>query len=292
MKKVGFIGLGLMGNPMATNVARAGYPLTVYNRTALKAGPVLALGARLAESPLKVAQSSETVIIMLSDAKAVETVLYGEDGVIAGAREGMVVINMSTVSPQETLQIAARLAEHHIKLLDAPVMGSTGPAAAGTLEILVGGDEAIFQANRELLGTMGQKIYYLGSQGNGSQLKLSMNLMVAAQLVCLSEAMVLAAKAGIDLKLVGEIITGSNIASSLMVRKVANIVEGNFQPAFSLRNMHKDLGLIMQNANDVGVALPASSVTHQLFIAAKERGFADADSSAIYNIMAELAGLA
>jgi 3-hydroxyisobutyrate dehydrogenase-like beta-hydroxyacid dehydrogenase len=291
VRKVGFIGLGLMGSRMAANVARAGYPLTVYNRTASKTDPLVAMGARRVESPRLVAQSSDVVITMLSEASAVEAVVYGEDGLAAGADEGLVVINMSTISPQETHQIAAQLATHGVKMLDAPVMGSTGPAESGNLEILVGGDESTFIACKDLLGTMGKSLYYLGPQGSGAQMKLSMNLMVAAQLICLSEAMLLAAKAGIDLNIAGKIISGSNIASNLTIRKVTNIVEGNYQPAFSLENMHKDLGLIMQNAHVLGAPLPASSVVHQLFTAAKERGYADQDSSAIYRVLAELAGL-
>ncbi len=291
MKKVGFIGLGLMGSPMAANVARAGYPLTVYNRTPSKAEALVALGAKVADSPRLVAQSSEVVITMLSDAQAVKAVAFGEDGLVHGAHPGLVVINMSTISPEETREIATQFAAYQISMLDAPVMGSIGPATAGTLEILVGGDEAVFQDNKDLLATMGKNIYYLGPQGSGAQLKLSMNLMVAAQLMCLSEAMVMAAKAGLDLSQVGQIISASNIASNLIARKINNIVNADFQPAFSLKNMQKDTSLILQNANSLGAALPATSVIHSLFTAAKECGYGEQDSSAIYRILAELAGL-
>lgn len=291
MKKVGFIGLGLMGAPMATNVARAGYPLTVFNRTPSKAEALVALGARVVDSPRLVAQSSDVVITMLSDAQAVRAVAFGEDGLVQGAHPGLVVINMSTISPEETRQIASQLADHHIPMLDAPVMGSVGPAASGALEILVGGDETVFQENKDLLATMGKNIYYLGPQGSGAQLKLSMNLIVAAQLMCLAEAMVMAAKAGLDLSQVGQIISASNIASNLIARKINNIVNADFQPAFSLKNMQKDTSLILQNANSLGVALPAVSVIHSIFTAAKARGYGEQDSSAIYHVLAELAGL-
>lgn len=291
MKKVGIIGLGLMGAPMAANVARAGYPLTVYNRTPSKAERLVALGARAVDSPRLVAQSSDVVIIMLSDAQAVKAVAFGEEGLVQGAHPGLVVINMSTISPEETRQIASQFATHQISMLDAPVMGSIGPATSGALEILVGGDQTVFQENRDLLATMGKNIYYLGAQGSGAQLKLSMNLIVAAQLMCLSEAMVMAAKAGLDLSQVGQIISASNIASNLIARKINNIVNADFQPAFSLKNMQKDTSLILQNANSLGVALPAVSVIHALFTAAKERGYGEQDSSAIYCVLAELAGL-
>lgn len=291
MKRIGFIGLGLMGSPMAANIARAGFPLTVYNRSVAKTAPLAALGAQVASSPKEVAEASDAVVAMLSDAGAVEAVLTGDQGLIAGSHPGLVMINMSTIGPDENRRFASMLSNVGAKLLDAPVMGSTGPAASGSLEILVGGDEDVFQEQQDVFRAMGKSLYYLGPQGSGSQMKLSMNLMVAAQLVCLAEAMVLAAKAGIDLAIAGKIISGSNISSNLTVRKVTNIVDNNFQPAFSLRNMHKDLALIMENAHRLGAALPASSVTHQLFTAAKERGYAEVDASSVYRVLAELAGL-
>jgi 3-hydroxyisobutyrate dehydrogenase-like beta-hydroxyacid dehydrogenase len=290
VKSVGFIGLGLMGGPMAANLARAGYPLTVYNRSAAKAEPLQALGARVASSPKEVAEASEVVITMLSDAAAVEAVLHGEGGLLAGARQGLTLIDMSTVAPSQSRRIAAELEKCGFKMLDAPVMGSTGPAQAGTLEILVGGEEEVFKAQHDLFEVMGQSAYHLGPQGSGAQAKLSMNLLVAAQVESLSEALVMAVKAGLDLQQVGQIISASNIASNLIKRKVDTIVSGDFQPAFPLKHLHKDLGLMVNTGVEVGVTLPATGVIHQLYNAAMARGHADEDFAAIYRLLAEMAG--
>ena len=291
MKKVGFIGLGLMGGPMAANVARAGYPLTVYNRTPEKAVPLHQLGARVANNPKEVVEASDVVITMLTDARAVEAVLSGESGMLAGARSGKVLIDMSTVAPQDSRRIAQQVNVRGIQMLDAPVIGSTGPAASGTLGIMVGGEKGVFEAQRDLLGTMGKDLYYMGPQGCGAQMKLCMNLLVAAQLVSLAEALVMATKAGLDKGQAGQIIASSVLASNLIIRKVPNIVNNDYAPAFSLKHMQKDMGLILRTADDVGVALPASSVIHQLFTAAKVSGYAEEDSSAIFCLLAEMAGI-
>jgi len=291
MKRVGFIGLGLMGGPMAANIARAGYPLTVYNRTASKTEPLRELGARVAASPKEAAEYSDVVVTMLSEGRAVEQVVFAQDGLLAGARAGLVIIDMSTIAPDETRSIAARLSPHQVKMLDAPVMGSTGPAAAGTLGIMVGGEEEVFQAQRDLLGVMGKDLYYLGSQGSGAQMKLSMNLLVAAQLASLCEAMVMASKAGLDLAQAGQIIASSGIASNLISRKVANIVKQDYTPAFALKHIHKDLGLIVRTAESVGAAIPVTSLIHQLYTAAREQGHGEEDSAALFYLLAEMAGL-
>jgi 3-hydroxyisobutyrate dehydrogenase-like beta-hydroxyacid dehydrogenase len=291
MQKVGFIGLGLMGGPMAANVVRAGFPLTVYNRTADKAEPLKKLGAAVAASPKEVAQNSETIITMLSDATAVETVLKGDDGVLAGAAAGLVLIDMSTVAPDQSQAIGAMLAEHDIKMLDAPVGGSTGPATEGTLSIVVGGDEAVFEAQKELLGVMGKDVFYLGPQGSGATMKMAFNLIVAAQMMSLAEAMLLAIKGGVSARVAGEILAGRNFSSGLIRRKVQNIVNADYTPAFPLKHMQKDLGLMVRTGDRLGVTLPATSATHQIFTAAKTRGHEDEDFAAVFSLLAEMAGL-
>ncbi len=186
--RVGFIGLGLMGAPMAANVAKAGHPLTVYNRSADKALRLAELGAEVAETPLQVAARSDVVITMLSDAPAVEQVLRGEEGLLAGGRVGEVLIDMSTVSPEQSRSIAIEVEARGWRKLEAPVYGSTGPARDGTLGIMVGGDEALFREQRELLCAMGKNIFYMGPMGAGTLTKLAFNLMVAAQVASLAEA--------------------------------------------------------------------------------------------------------
>jgi len=290
MQKVGFIGLGLMGGPMAANIARAGYPLTVFNRSPEKAGPLIELGAVLVASPKSVAELSDVVVTMLSDAIAVRSILEGDDGLIAGATEGLTLIDMSTLSPEQSRTLAAYLQPHGIQMLDAPVYGSTGPAKDGTLGIMVGGDLKLFEAQRQLLGSMGKNIFYMGEQGSGAAVKLCFNLMVAGQVISLAEAMVLAGKSGLDLLQVGEVITSSGINSNLIERKVVNIVSNDYAPAFPLKHMFKDLGLMVNAAIDSEVSLPTTAVIHQLFNAARANGYAEEDFSAVYKILAGLAG--
>jgi len=291
MQKVGFIGLGLMGEPMAANVARAGFPLTVYNRSIEKVKSLVELGAKPAASPKEVAELSDVVVTMLSDMTAVQAILEGEDGLLSGAAEGMTLIDMSTVSPDQSRATAAYLKQNGVSMLDAPVYGSTGPARDGTLGIMVGGDRELFEAQRELLGTMGKNIFYMGEQGSGATVKLCFNLMVAGQVISLAEAMILAGKAGLDLQQVGEVITSSGINSNLIERKVANIVADDYAPAFPLKHMHKDLGLMVNAAIDLDASLPTTAVTHQLYTAARASGYADEDFAAVFKILAAMAGL-
>jgi 3-hydroxyisobutyrate dehydrogenase-like beta-hydroxyacid dehydrogenase len=291
MERVGFIGLGLMGSPMAANIARAGYPLTVYNRTAAKIEPLRELGAKAAASPKAVAESSQVVVTMLSDAAGVEEVALGSQGLVEGGKPGSVLIDMSTVSPEQSRRLAARLAGHGWKMLDAPVFGSTGPAKEGTLGILVGGEQGLFEAQRSLLGTMGKHLFYFGPQGSGNVAKLCFNLMVAAQVASLAEAMELAAKGGLNLGLLGQAIGASPVASKLVERKIGNMVGNDFSPAFPLRHMHKDLGLMVGTAHSLGAVLPVTASVHQLFSAARARGHGDEDFSAVFRQLAEMAGL-
>lgn len=289
--KVGFIGLGLMGAPMAANVARAGYALTVFNRTPAKAEPLVDLGAVLADTPRSVAARCEVLITMLADAAAVAKVIEGDEGILAGVDGPLVLIDMSTVAPHETRALATRVAQAGVKMLDAPVFGSTGPAKEGSLGIMVGGPQDVYESHRDLLGTMGKHIFYMGPSGSGALVKLCFNLMVAAQVESLAEAMALAAKGGLDLGQVGEVVTSSGISSNLIERKVEKITTGAYAPAFPLRHMNKDLGLMIETAKSLALALPATAVNHQLFNAAVARGHADEDFSAIYTLIAEMAGI-
>ncbi len=291
MQPVGFIGLGLMGEPMASNLARGGYPLTVYNRTASKARSLQSLGAKLAASPREVARASQVVITMLADAPAVQAVLEGPEGLLAGGRPGMVLIDMSTVSPAQSRRHALTVAQHGWKMLDAPVFGSTGPAKEGTLGILVGGEREVFEAQREILAKLGKHIFHFGPSGSGAVAKLCFNLMVAAQVAGLAEAMTLGAKAGIDLGLLGEAVLASPVASALVQRKVPLIVSRDFPAAFPLKHMHKDLGLMIDTGHEILAPLPVTSEVHELFSAARACGHADQDFAAVFLQLMEMAGL-
>ena len=291
MKRVGFVGLGLMGGPMAANVARAGYPLTAFNRSPAKGEALRALGARMAATPRDVASASDVVITMLSDCAAVRQVLDGASGLLAGGRQGMTLIDMSTVAPEESRATAAQIAGHGWAMLDAPVFGSTGPAKEGKLGIMVGGEAALFEEQRDLLATMGSFILHVGPQGSGALAKLCFNLMVAAQVGSLAEAMTLAAKGGISLEAMGTIIKSSGIVSNLIERKIGNIVAGDYAPAFPLKHLHKDLGLMADTARRVGVRLLATDAYHELFTQAKAAGLGEQDAVALYRQLATMAGI-
>ncbi|HET7009688.1 MAG TPA: NAD(P)-dependent oxidoreductase [Anaerolineales bacterium] len=290
MKRVGFIGLGLMGAPMAANVARAGYPLTVYNRSPEKTASLNEVGARSAATPREVAAASDVVITMLTDAAAVEQVLRGDEGLLAGGRSGSVLIDMSTVSPDQSRSMAIEVEVQGWRKLEAPVYGSTGPARDGTLGIMVGGDPSLFEEQRDLLQTMGRSIFYMGRMGAGAATKLAFNLMVASQFQSLAEAMALAGSAGVDLGKLSEVIQATAVSSDLIRRKIANILGDNYAPAFPLKHMHKDLGLMLETGHALGVPLPATGAIHESFTAARSRGYGDLDAIAVFCLLAELSG--
>jgi 3-hydroxyisobutyrate dehydrogenase len=291
MDRIGFIGLGLMGTPMAANVARAGYPLTVFNRTASKADPLRELGADAVRSPREVAESSNVVITMLTDGDAVLDVLHGDAGLLAGANRGLVLIDMSTTGPEAAHAIARTAATRGVKLLDAPVSGSVGPAREGRLGIMVGGDREVFEAQRDLLNTMGSHIFYMGPQGSGATAKLCVNLMVAAQMASLAEALTLAQKSGVDVGQVVDVITSSGISSKFLELKSGKLLQQDYQAAFPLKHMHKDLRLLVRAADTVEAAIPATAVIYQLYTAAQAQGYGDEDFAAVYRLLTGLAGL-
>lgn len=291
MDRVGFIGLGLMGGPMAANVARAGYPLTVYNRTASKGEPLREMGAEVARSPREIAERSSVVITVLTDGGAVLEVLRGDAGLLAGAGEAMVLIDMSTTGPEAALTIGRAAAARGVKLLEAPVFGSVGPAKEGTLGVMVGGEREIFEAQRDLLGTMGAHIFYMGPQGTGAAAKLCINLMVAAQMVSLAEALTLAAKTGVDVQQMAAVVRASGISSKFLDLKSEKLLQGDYEAAFPLEHMHKDLGLMVRAADMAEAAIPTTAVIHQLYTAARAQGYGSEDFAALYRLITQMAGL-
>ena len=291
MKRVGFVGLGLMGAPMAANVARAGFPLTVFNRSSAKGEPLRQLGASLAATPRQVAAASDVVVCMLADASASRQVLSGEHGLLAGGRRGMTLIDMSTVSPAQARATAGEAAVVGWSMLDAPVFGSTGPAKEGKLGIMVGGEASDFEAQRDVLATMGTLIWHLGPVGSGALAKLCVNLLVAAQISSLAEALVLAGKGGLSPEAMGPILRSSPLVSNLIDRKIGPMLSGDFAPAFPLKHLHKDLGLLSATAHDLGASLPATEAIQALFAAAQADGLGELDSAAVYRRLASMAGL-
>ncbi len=281
MRSLGFIGLGRMGTPMARRLLQAGHRLTVHNRTRSKAEALVAEGAQWADSPRAVAQASEVVFMMLADSQASEAVLTGPEGVLAGAREGLIVVDMSTIAPAVSRRLAEQAARQGVTMLDAPVSGSVGPATEGTLTIFVGGPREAFEAIRDLLGILGRDIHYVGENGMGCAVKLAVNLILGVSIQALGEAFALGARAGIPPARLWEILSDLAVISPSLRNKGGKIVQGDFAPSFALRLMEKDLGLIVEFGRQVGASTPLAAVAQQTFLAAREHGWAEADYSAI-----------
>ena len=291
LKKIGFIGLGIMGKPMAKNLMKAGYSLTVFNRTPSKAQELVDAGARQARSPKEVAENSEIVITMVADSPDVEQVLLGTDGVIEGVKPGSIVIDMSSISPIVTQKIAKALNQKGAVMLDAPVSGGEIGAIQGTLSIMVGGDEAIFNEVKPVLEKMGKSLVRVGSTGAGGFTKLSNQIIVAAALTAISEAMVLARKAGVDIELVYEAIKGGMAGGRTLDMKIPMLSQHHFEPGFKIDLHIKDLKNALLAGKSLGVPLPTTGLIHELFTACSAQGKGQKDHSVIFALMEQLAGL-
>ncbi len=288
---IGFIGLGIMGKPMARNLIEAGYPLVVYNRTASKAAELVELGARQVESPKEVGASAEVVITIVSDSPEVESVVLGDNGVIAGIAEGGVVVDMSSISPITTQQIAAALKDRGVAMLDAPVSGGEIGAIQGTLSIMVGGEESVFSRVKPILESMGKSVVRVGEIGAGGFAKLSNQIIVAGVLQAVSEAMVLAKKAGVDIQLVYEAIRGGMAGGRTLDMKIPAFVEGKFEPGFKMDLHIKDVKNALLAGKALGVALPSTGLVHELFSSCSAQGKGQKDHSVIFTLLEQLSGL-
>ena len=279
--KVGFIGLGTMGTPMALNLLNAGFPLVVWNRTPAKTAPLRDAGAKVSKGPAHVAAEVEIVITMVSQPSDVEAVVLGPDGVAEGIQSGSVLIDMSTVSPSTSRKLAGAVATKHAEFLDAPVVGSKGPATEGTLVILVGGLPMTLERCRPLLAAMGKTIIHAGGVGMGSALKLAVNLMLAHLAAGFAEGLLLVQRAGLDPKRYLEVLDASTFRSPWYQTKGVGMVKRDFTTHFALKHMRKDLRLMNELATDTRTALPVTKAIEQLFAASEAAGKAEVDYSAI-----------
>ena len=291
LRAIGFIGLGIMGKPMAQNLMKAGYPLVVYNRTASKAQELVSGGAKQVGSPREVADQAEVIITMVSDSPEVEQVILGPQGVLETVKAGSVVIDMSSISPVVTKKIAAELAKKRVAMLDAPVSGGEIGAIQGTLSIMVGGDEAVFEEIRPILEKMGKSVVRVGEIGAGGFTKLSNQIIVAAALQAIAEGMVLAQKAGVDIQRVYEAIKGGMAGGRTLDMKIPLLVQHRFEPGFKMDLHIKDLKNALLAGKSLGVPLPATGLIHELFTACSAQGKGQKDHSVIYTLLEQLAGL-
>ncbi len=297
MKKIGFIGCGLMGKSMALNLVKAGYPVTVYDLKPEPVAELVAAGATTADSPRKVAEKSEVVITMLTSSPHVEQVMFGAEGVLEGLSAGGNIIDMSTIDPIVTRQVAAAAAEKGIKMLDAPVSGAPLKAADGTLSIMVGGQKEVFEECLEILQVMGEKIVHAGDIGMGEVVKLANNLVGAICGIAVSEGFLFGTRLGADPKTLFEVISASAGNCWFLQTRVPypdvipeSPANNDFAPGFTIDLMAKDLGLILSAADATKTPLPVGSLTQQLLLAAKASGLGQKDWSVVSKIVRRLAG--
>jgi len=288
-KVVGFLGLGNMGAPMASNLLKAGFSVVVWNRTESKARPLLEKGAVWADSPQRVAEKSDVVITMLADAHAVREVLLGPDGVAASNRRGLRILEMSTISPADSVAIAQELSKRGIVMLDSPVSGSAKAAADAALTVIAGGDPSVIESLHPVLQAMAKNVFHMGPNGTGCYMKLVNNVVLAAVLAGFSEAFVLGKKAGLPPQKMLEVILQGSARCPLLEFKGKAIVEGNFVPTFALRLMQKDLSLALATADEVKAQMPLTSLLNELHQAAIAAGLGDRDFSSIVQVFEGLA---
>lgn len=289
MERIGFIGLGVMGKPMAHNLLKAGYPLVVYNRSRPPMEELAAEGAETAGSPREVAQRADVVITMLPDTPDVEQVLAGPDGVFAGGRPGLIAIDMSTIDPMAARRLAAQAAERGIIFLDAPVSGGEVGAIQGTLSIMVGGDPAAFERCLPIFRALGRNIVYMGGPGAGQVTKAANQVVVALTIAAVSEALALAAKAGVDPAKVRAALLGGFASSRVLEVHGQRILERNFRPGFRIRLHHKDLRIALGLGRAVGASLPLTALVHEWLGALVTRGQGELDHSALVTLFEEWA---
>ncbi len=287
--RVGFIGLGLMGKPMAGHIVKAGYPLTVHNRSRGAVDDLVMSGAQAATSPREVAVNSDVVITMLPDAPDVESVINGPDGLLAGARPGLIHIDMSTISVTATRRIAALEAEYQVVHVDAPVSGGEIGAQNATLTIMAGGDEYAVLAVEPIFKTVGKRVTHIGPIGCGQVAKACNQIMVAAQMVALGELLIMAQQAGADPEKVVEAIKGGAAQCWTLDNKPQRLFAHNRTPGFKAAMQLKDLNIVMEMARTYAVPLPGTATNTQLFNAMIANGLGDQDNAAVISVIEQLA---
>ena len=287
---VGFIGLGIMGKPMAKNLIEAGHELVVYNRTQAKAEELAGDGATVAGSPREVAERSDVIITMLPDSPQVEEVLVGENGVLEGIKEGALVVDTSTISPVVTEELAAKVKEKGASMLDAPVSGGDVGAIEGTLSIMVGGSEEDFERARPLFEAMGKTVTHVGETGAGQVAKAANQIVVALTIEAVSEALVLGSKGGVAPEKILDVLGGGLAGNKVMEVKREKMLTHSFDPGFRIELHHKDLGIALAAGREYGVTLPVTAVVDQMLQELKMKGRGDRDHSALLTLIEDSSG--
>ena len=291
MMKIAYLGMGTMGRGMAANLLKAGYPVTAWNRTAERCAPLVAQGAQQAASPAEAAAGADLVMYCLSDDAAVEDLVWGAGELLAAVQPGQIVVDMTTLHPDTSRKEAAAYSAKGGRFLDAPVFGSKNEAAEGGLWIVVGGDHGLYQEVLPVLEALSETTHYMGANGQGASMKLVGNLLVAAQLEALGEAMVLATKAGLDPKDVLGVLHVTDFKSPIFDGVGGALIRRDFETNFALKLMLKDANLIARFAQDLNVPVPAAAATREVIKGAINKGWGEENASAFIRNLEEQAGV-
>ena len=291
IKTISYLGLGTMGSGMASNLLKAGYEVTVWNRNAEKCEPFRRNGAHVADTPADAARDVDVVMYSLSNDQAIEEVVFGAEGILTGINEGQIAIDMSTVLPATSLREQEAYAKRGVDFLDAPVFGSKQESANAKLWIMAAGNQAVFEKVKPVLEHLGQTVHYFGKNGNAAAMKLVGNLIVALEMEALAEGLVLAQKAGLDLKTVMEVVKVGDFRSPLLVSNGQNILKRDFSTSFALKLMLKDAGLIEKFAGSLQSPIPALRVVEKNLESAVALGFGNENASALIKALEKEAGV-
>jgi 3-hydroxyisobutyrate dehydrogenase-like beta-hydroxyacid dehydrogenase len=292
MAKLGFLGLGIMGYPMARNLVQAGHDVGLWSHTAAKAKQLAESGGgRFCATPAEAAKDAECIFLCVGDGAMSEELILGADGIAKGAKKGAVIANASTVSPSSSRKIGQKLSEMGFHFLDAPCTGSKPGAESGNLTFMIGGDQQVFERVRPYFEPMGKKLYYCGASGMGLNAKLTQNLILSNILQAFNEGMVLASKAGVDPDLMLDILDNSAAKSGLISFKAPYVLRRDFSTNFSVKWMHKDIGLMLESANELEVPLPLTGLTQQMFRAAIAKGYGEEDICSTIKVLEDIAGV-
>lgn len=291
MEKVGFIGLGIMGQSMARNILNAGFDLTVWNRTPAKMQPLLAAGAHPAGSPAELAAQVDMIVICVSDTPDVEQLILGEQGVLSGARPGALVIDHSTISPSVTKELAARLSEKGVHMLDAPVSGGSEGAARGTLAIMVGGEAEQFQRALPLMQAEGKTITHVGGHGDGQMVKLVNQILVVGNALAMSEALIFAQAGGLDLQKTLAAVSGGAAGSWMLSNRGPQILQRDWRPGFMIDLQQKDVRLVLRECDQLGIPSLMTSLVFNLYRILQAEGLGAEGNHALIKALERLSGV-
>ena len=281
MMKIGLVGTGMLGEAVGLHLLKSGYPLVVYNRTKSKTLNLEANGAVISDSPKNVAEMSEMIITCVKDASAVDEILFGQDGIVLGKHDGLIVADMSTINPNNAIQNSKKLAEDRISSLEIPVMGGPNVAIDGKLVLMASGDKDVFDKHKKVFDTIANKTFFLGKSGSAHSIKIAMNLQISLLALALSEGITLTKKAGFDPEKFLEILNSTYFKTGMSENKAHKMIRDEFEPTFTLKNLKKDLGIITDTAKDFGAVLPMAERANKIYADAVEAGFGEIDYTGI-----------